>query len=199
MTFYLYTFDGILSRLHLNRPDFGIFTAFIDSFVANKGNFEEKRLCGSVWREVGGRRNGEIAALVRHAAVEQGRIDGIEQGYVGIGDGLPRFVDNRAYVARVGLLNALHEDFPSVIVVGCADADRVKSYHLTDGIGHGLSVDRGGDAEVLQLVVEEVDGVVRLLDGQLAQGVGNGLILIFSGDALLRNSHAHRQMADDEQ
>ena len=58
----------------------------------------------------------------------------------------------------------------NLVVVGYyGHADGVEAYHLLDGIGQLLILDGGGDAEVLQFVVEEVDGVVRLLVVQLEQ------------------------------
>ena len=49
-------------------------------------------------------------------------------------------------------------------------ADGIEAYHLTDGIGYSLATNGGGDAEILQLVVEKTDSVVVSLLVQLAQG-----------------------------
>ena len=63
-------------------------------------------------------------------------------------------------------------------------ADGIEAYHLTDGIGHGLATNGGSDAEVLQFVVEKVDFVVCGLGIQLAQGIAERHIIIFTRDAL---------------
>ena len=67
------------------------------------------------------------------------------------------------------LVGTLHIDFSVVGLHGHADG--VEAYHLLDGIGQFLVLDGGCDAEVLQLVVEEVDDVLRLLVVQLEQGL----------------------------
>ena len=59
-------------------------------------------------------------------------------------------------------------------------ADGIKTYHLADSIGHGLAMYRSGDAEVLRLVVEETDSVVLGLLVQLAQGLAERHIIVFT-------------------
>ena len=98
-------------------------------------------------------RNDEETAFVRHAAGNQRGVTGREQSDVSVGYGLPLFVDDGALVAVCGFLRTLDGDFCAVD----AHADGIEAYHLADGIGHGLTTNGGGDAEVLQLVVEEID------------------------------------------
>ena len=76
-------------------------------------------------------------------------------------------VNDSSFVSRGCLLRAFHDDFP----VLNGHADGIETYHLTDGVGHGLAVYRSGDVEVLQFVVEETDGIFLGLFIQLAQGL----------------------------
>ncbi len=85
-----------------------------------------------------------------------------------------------------GFLRTLDGDFCAVD----AHADGIEAYHLTDGIGHGLAMNRGGDVEVLQFVVEEIDFVVCGLGIQLAQGIAERHIIIF-----MRDAHSRRTVA----
>ena len=50
-------------------------------------------------------------------------------------------------------------------------ADGIETYHLANGIGNTLPMYGGGDAKVLQFVVEKTDGVVLSLLVQLAQSL----------------------------
>ena len=85
------------------------------------------------------------------------------------------------------------------MVVGLhGHADGIETYHLLDGIGQQLAVDRGGDAEVLQFVVKEVDDVVRLLVVQLEQGLAERHIIIGMADALSEGIKWHAEDAGHE-
>ena len=64
-----------------------------------------------------------------------------------------------------------------VIIGNDGHADRIEAYHLPDGIGNDLVRDGGGDAEVFQFVVEEMDGVVGGQLVELAQGIREAFIL----------------------
>jgi hypothetical protein len=56
---------------------------------------------------------------------------------------------------------------------------------LQDGIGQSFAVYGSGDAEVLQFIVEEHDGVVCLLLCKPAESIGERHIIIFMGYAFL--------------
>ena len=90
------------------------------------------------------------------------------------------FVEDKALVARGGLLHTFYCDFRAVD----AHADGVEANHLTDGIGDGFAVYGGGDAKVFQLVIKEVDFIGACLIVQLAQGIAERHIIVFSGDAV---------------
>ena len=131
-------------------------------------------------------------AFVRYATGNQRGVLGREQGDVGVGYGLALLVDDGALVAEGRLLQTLHYDFP----VLNGHEDRIKTYHLADGVGHGLAVYRSGDAEVLQLVVEETDGIVLGLLVQLAQGLAQRHVVVFACNLL--GLHSGKDKAADK-
>ena len=88
----------------------------------------------------------------------------MKQVNIGVGHGLAVFVDDGTRQMTLGLVGTLHSDFP----VRYAHTYGIEAYHLADGIGNSLATNGGGDAEVLQFVVEEVDFVVCGLGIQLA-------------------------------
>jgi hypothetical protein len=90
-------------------------------------------------------------------------------------------VDEAPLVAAGGLLRAFHGD---ELVVGDGHRDGVEADELADGVGHGQVPDVGRRAEVLQLVVDEVDGVLVLQRVQRLQGSGHGDVLERMADAL---------------
>ncbi|GJG28402.1 hypothetical protein PRRU23_21020 [Segatella bryantii] len=102
-------------------------------------------------------------------------------------------VDDGARQVAVGLVGTLHIDFSVVGLHGHADG--IETYHLLDGIGQTLVLDGGGDAEVLQFVVEEIDDVCRLLVIQLEQGLAERYIIIGMANALGERIKGHAEDA----
>jgi len=100
----------------------------------------------------------------------------MKQVNIGVGHRLAVLVNNGSRQMVFSLMGTLNGNFP----VCNAYADGIKAYHLTDGIGHGLAMNGGGDAEVFQFVVEEVDFVVGGLGIQLAQGIAERHIVVFT-------------------
>ena len=125
--------------------------------------------------------DGEVAALVRHATAKQQGVGRIEHGDIGVRHRVSLFVYDVASQPAVGLVDALHEDLLTVgVAVIHRHADRIEAYHLLNGIRQRLATDGGGDAEVLQLVIEKHYGVVRLLPGKPAEGIRERHIIIFA-------------------
>ena len=89
-------------------------------------------------------------------------------------------INDSARQMEVGLMDALHENFLSVLIGACSDADRIEAYHLLDGFGQMLVLDSCCDTKVLQFVVEEVDGVTRLLLTELSQRIREGYVIVFT-------------------
>ena len=134
--------------------------------------------------------NDKETAFIRYSTSNQRGILRRKQGDVGVDYGLALLVDDSTLVAVGGFLRTLDGDFCAVD----AHADGIEAYHLTDGIGHGLATNGGSDAEVLQFVVEEVDFVVGALGIQLAQGIAERHIIIFTRDTFLSlNANGQQQ------
>ena len=98
-------------------------------------------------------RDDEETVFVRHTASDKCRVLWREYGYVGVSNGLTMLVNDVALVAWGSLLQTFNNNLLAIN----RHADGIEAYHLTDSIWHGLAMHGGGDAEVLQLVVEEVD------------------------------------------
>ena len=86
-------------------------------------------------------------------------------------------------------MGTLHIDLAVIGLHGHADG--IEADHLLDGIGQTLVLDGGGDAEVLQFVVEEIDDVFLLLVVQLEQGLAERHIIIGMANAHSRTSFAY--------
>ena len=82
----------------------------------------------------------------------------------------------------IAFLHTFHTDH--VICPIDSHPDGIEADHLTNGLGHRLAFDAGCDTEVLQVVVEEVDCIARLLVIQLTQGFVKRNIGKLARDAL---------------
>ena len=109
----------------------------------------------------------------------------MKQVDIGIGYGLACFVDDGALVTGVRFLYALHENFLSVLIGACSDADGIEPNHLLNCFWQVLIFDISGDTEVLQFVIEEINGVASLLLTELSQRIGEGYVMIFVRYSLL--------------
>ena len=117
--------------------------------------------------------NSKVSALIRYTTTEQRGVSRIKDSNVCVRHRLALFVNDGARQVSVGLVGALHEDLLCIsVVLVNGHANRIEAYHLLDGIGQRLTADGGGDAEVLQFVIEEHDGVVCLQFGELTEGIG---------------------------
>ena len=75
------------------------------------------------------------------------------------------------YKATVGLGLILHEDVVPLLL----DTDGLVLAEAADGLGDGQTADVGGDLQVLQVVMDKADFVVRLPLVQGFEGCGEGL------------------------
>ncbi len=123
----------------------------------------------------------ETTTLVGHTAAHHRRVGGVEQGDVGIRQRQVVLVHHHALEVVLGLVNALHIDL-ALFTLGHLDG--IETYHLADGLGNWFVLDMGGYREILQFVVEEVDGIVAGFFSQLAQGIGNRHVTVVAGHAL---------------
>ena len=179
MAFHRHPLQRLCFWLHPYCAKFGVVTLLVNRLVA------DKRYSCKDWFLFAG--DDKETAFVRHAAGDECGVLWREQGDVGVGHGLAVGVYDGALVAVGGFLRTLDGDFCAVD----AHADGIEAYHLTDGIGNGLATNGGSDAEVLQFVVEEVDFVVGALGIQLAQGIAERHIIIFTRDAHSRRTVAY--------
>ena len=104
----------------------------------------------------------------------------MKQVNIGVCNGLTCLVDNGTLIAGFCFLYALHENLPSVFIGACSDADGIKADYLLNGFRQVLVLYSCSDTEVLQFVVEEVDGVACLLLCELVQSIGERHIIIFT-------------------
>ena len=95
--------------------------------------------------------------------------------------GRPYSSVTRPLVAALGLLDALHGDDA---VGGHGHGDGVEAYELAYGGGYRLVLHVCADAEVLKVVVDEVDCVAVCLVAEQAQGLGHGHVVEVVAHAL---------------
>ena len=95
--------------------------------------------------------NSEVPALVRDTTAEQRGVGRIKYRDVGVCNALSLLIDDSPRQVEVGLVNAFHDHH----AVGLGHAHGIEAHHLSDGIGEGSAMERRGDAEILQLVVDE--------------------------------------------
>ena len=125
-------------------------------------------------------RNGEIPAFIRYSTTKQRGVGRIEDGDVGIGYRLALLVYDSTRQMTVGFVGTLNEYLFSVLICTRGDTDGVEANHLLDGFGQTFVLDSSCDAEVLQFVVEEHDGVVGLLLCQLFESIRERHIIILA-------------------
>ena len=109
----------------------------------------------------------------------------MKQVNIGVCNGLTCLVDNGTLIAGFCFLYALHENLPSVFIGACSDADGIKADHLLNGFRQVLVLYSCSDTEILQFVVEEVDGVTRLLLTELSQRIREGDVIVITRYSLL--------------
>ena len=100
--------------------------------------------------------NDKVAVLIAHAAVQECGISVAEQRDVGELYGVSGIIDQPANDFRGFLLRTLHED----VVLVVAHFHGVEADDLVDGFFQRQVGEVAGHGEVLQLVVDEVDGLV---------------------------------------
>ena len=112
--------------------------------------------------------------------------------------GLALLVDDGARQAAGGLVGTLHENLTSVLIGARSDADGIEAYHLLNGFRQVFVLDISGDTEVLQFVVEEVDGVARLLLCELPQRIREGYVVVFVRYSFLSLCADSQQQGNNE-
>ena len=171
-TFYFHTFQLVTVGLHPNCAEFCTMTIFVNGLISNEGDAGEDWICFTG--------DDEETSLVTYASTYESRIRWMKQVNIGVCNGLTCFVNDGALVAGFRFLYAFHEDLLSFLFGTCSDADRIEAYHLLDGFGQMLVLDSCRDTKVLQFVVEEVDGVTRLLLTELSQRIREGYVIVFT-------------------
>ena len=164
--------DERSARLHPNCAEFCTMTIFVNGLISNEGDAGEDWICFTG--------DDEETSLVTYASTYESRIRWMKQVNIGVCNGLTSFVNDGALVAGFRFLYAFHEDLLSFLFGTCSDADRIEAYHLLDGFGQMLVLDSCRDTKVLQFVVEEVDGVTRLLLTELSQRIREGVLTVSS-------------------
>ena len=67
-----------------------------------------------------------------------------------------------------------------------------------DSVGHALALHVGGDLEVLEVVVGEVDDIASGGGAQIAQGIGHGGVAKRMGDGLSADPAAEKAQNGEE-
>ena len=119
----------------------------------------------------------------------------MKQVNIGVGHGLAVLVDDGARQMALGLVGTLHIDFALATL---HDADGIEANDLHDGLRDRLVLDAGGHAEVLQFVIDEVDGVRLLQIVEFHQSLRQRYIIILSGDVLCAAQQRHDTGNDGE-
>ena len=101
---------------------------------------------------------------------------------VGQSQRLVVFVGDDAREVTIAFLHTFHIDLTFCPMD--SHPDGIETDHLANSLGHRLAFDARRDAEVLQIVVEEVDRIARLRVVQLAQGFVERNIGKLTRDAL---------------
>jgi hypothetical protein len=144
----------------------------IYSFVTYEGNSGEDWSCFT-WDD-------EETSLVAHASTDKRGIRWMKQVNVGVCNGLALLVDDVTLVAGFSFLYALHKNLMSILLSARSDAYGIETDHLLYGFGQMLVLDSCSDTEVLQFVIEEIDGVTCLLLTELSQRIREGYVMIFA-------------------
>ena len=129
--------------------------------------------------------NNKNTTPVRNATTKEGAVSRIENGNIGVCNGLALLINDSARQMEVGLMDALHENLLSVLFGARSDADGIKANHLLNGFGQVLAFDISGDTEVFQFVIEEIDSVACLLLTELSQRIREGYVIVFTRYSLL--------------
>ena len=171
--FHSNTVYSVFSRFHLNCTYIADFATAVVGAIADKTTLYDDTMRLS--------RDHKITALIRDTTTNQRGVCRIENSDIGVCHRLALLVDDVACQVTVGLVGTFHKDL-LFVWVACVNghADGIEAYHLQDGIGQSFAVDGSGDAEVLQFIVEEHDGVVCLLLCKPAEGIGERHIIIFA-------------------
>ena len=148
LSLYLYAIDGVGLRLH--GDDTYLTHADLTSlgFIAYTRQFH--------YYALGLAGNHKVAILIAHAAVYEGPVGNLQQGDIGKFDGLALTIDNTPHDLGCFLLSTLYED--GVFLVG--DLHGIEPNDLANGFLDRKLAEVGGHGEVLQLVIDEVDGLV---------------------------------------
>ena len=94
-----------------------------------------------------------------------------------------------SYKVAVGLMGTLHEYLMRLGIVRVnGHADGIEAYHLLYCLWQSLILNCCRYAEILEFVIEEHDGVFRLLLVQLAECLRNGDVIKSARDVL---GHRH--------
>ena len=90
----------------------------------------------------------------------------------------------------VGLVRTFHKQYA---LLRFGHPYRIKAYHLANDIRHRLVPDAGGNTEVFQFIIDEVDGVLLLYVVEFHERLRHRHIIILSGDVLSRAMPAYLQ------
>ena len=98
--------------------------------------------------------NNKKAAFVGDTTTKKGAVSRVENGNIGICNGLACFVDDSARQMALCLMGTFHIDFPFTTLY---DTDGIEAYKLDDGIWHGLTLHMCRYSEIFKFVVYKSD------------------------------------------
>ena len=124
----------------------------------------------------------KVAAFVAHTAGHEAGIRGVEQGHVGVGHGYSLGINDSPHGLEALFLRAFHENQ----AVAHGQPHGVEAEHLAHGLGNGAAAQLYGDGEVLQFVVDKVDGIAAAGPFEVGEHPGKRHAMVAARDALGR-------------
>ena len=137
-------------------------TDMADTHLSGNGLVANIRHLGD--NALGAARYHKVAILIAHTAVN---ISGLNlsnsicysvQWDIGEFDRFTFFINNTSNHFRIFLLRTLHED--TVFIV--SHLDGIEAYHLAKSLPDGKVTEPTGHSKILQLIIDEIDGLVAI-------------------------------------
>ena len=123
----------------------------------------------------------KVTGLIADTSANHGGVSRMVEYDIGKRYWMPLLVDKFSFQAVVGLLYTFHED--SAALTG--DRHRVEADDSTDGVIKRQSLKTASDSEILQFVVDEIDGLTVAGCIQVLEHLRQRLVMVTAGDLRL--------------
>ena len=176
--------EFVIGHGERDHADITILACFLEIAVTHMRDSDN-----GLWR---GARNDEIAIVIGHALVEGVSVIDGQQCHIGETHGDVLRIQHLADEAHRVALGALHED----VGIELGDPHGIITAHLSDSLQDGGLLYMGGDPEILQVVIDEIDGDGVAVAVQYEEGFRERDILEIVTYGL---SLRHGQWQDDDE